>query len=67
MRIVHQYVASVSSASFDAGAAGLRNGGAILVRPDGFVGFRADPADAVAIDALDVHLASYLIPNKISA
>ncbi len=37
--------------------------GVILVRPDGFVGFRADPADATTMDALDAHLASYLIPN----
>jgi hypothetical protein len=32
------------------------------VRPDGFVGFRADPADETTIDALDAHLATYLIP-----
>jgi 2-polyprenyl-6-methoxyphenol hydroxylase-like FAD-dependent oxidoreductase len=57
----------MSSAPFDAGAAGIRNGGAILVRPDGFVGFRADPADAAATDALDAHLASYLIPNNAAA
>jgi 2-polyprenyl-6-methoxyphenol hydroxylase-like FAD-dependent oxidoreductase len=34
----------------------------VLVRPDGHVGFRASPADEAAIDALDTHLGSYLIP-----
>jgi hypothetical protein len=52
-----------SSAQLDAAVAGVPNGGAILVRPDGFVGFRVDPTDEKTIDALDVHLASYLIPN----
>jgi hypothetical protein len=32
-----------SHADFDATAAGVPNGGAILVRPDGFIGFRAAP------------------------
>jgi hypothetical protein len=36
-----------STAPFDATAAGIPEGGAILVRPDGFVGFRADPADEI--------------------
>lgn len=36
--------------------------GAILVRPDGYVGFRVAPADAAGIEALDAHLGSYLIP-----
>jgi hypothetical protein len=57
----------VSSEPFNAGAPGIRNHGAILVRPDGFVGFLADPADAVAMDALDAHLASYLVPNSAAA
>ncbi len=50
-------------AHFDAAAAGVPDGGAILVRPDGFIGFRAAPADAAAIDALDAHLARYLVPR----
>ena len=33
------------------------------MRPDGFVGFCADPADETTIDALDAHLATYLIPR----
>jgi 6-methylpretetramide 4-monooxygenase / 4-hydroxy-6-methylpretetramide 12a-monooxygenase len=37
---------------------------AVLVRPDGHVGFRASPADAAGLRALDSHLDSYLIPTK---
>jgi hypothetical protein len=55
-------IVEASRAPFDATAAGVPKGGAILVRPDGFVGFRADPADETTIDALDAHLATYLIP-----
>lgn len=44
----------------DPGQAGLDDG-AILVRPDGHVGFRASPADAAGLQALDEHLDSYLI------
>ena len=35
---------------------------AVLVRPDGFIGFRAAPADAAGLRALDAHLDSYLVP-----
>jgi 6-methylpretetramide 4-monooxygenase / 4-hydroxy-6-methylpretetramide 12a-monooxygenase len=35
---------------------------AILVRPDGYIAFRATPADQSGLHALDTHLASYLIP-----
>jgi hypothetical protein len=56
-------IVDASTAQFAAAAAGVPSGGAILVRPDGFVGFRADPADEKTMDALDAHLASYLIPN----
>jgi hypothetical protein len=37
--------------------------GALLVRPVGFVGFRAASADAPALGAVDAHLASYLLPG----
>jgi 2-polyprenyl-6-methoxyphenol hydroxylase-like FAD-dependent oxidoreductase len=47
---------------FDAAEAGAPSGGAVLVRPDGFIGFRAAPADATTMPALHDHLASYLIP-----
>ncbi|MBS7697581.1 MULTISPECIES: FAD-dependent monooxygenase [unclassified Chelatococcus] len=43
--------------------AGVSDTGAILVRPDGFIGFRALALDDIAIDALDAHLASYLLPR----
>ncbi len=36
--------------------------GAVLVRPDGFIGFRSAAADAAGLDAVDAHLSSYLIP-----
>jgi 2-polyprenyl-6-methoxyphenol hydroxylase-like FAD-dependent oxidoreductase len=56
-------IVDASTAKFDAAEAGVANGGAILVRPDGFVGFCIDPADEKTMDALDAHLATYLIPN----
>jgi 6-methylpretetramide 4-monooxygenase / 4-hydroxy-6-methylpretetramide 12a-monooxygenase len=37
-------------------------GTAILVRPDGYVGFRARPAGRAGLAALDSHLGSYLLP-----
>ena len=42
--------------------AGLAGDGAILVRPDGYIGFRAAPADHAGLSALDAHLESYLVP-----
>jgi hypothetical protein len=49
-----------------ADSAAARDGGglpsAILIRPDGHVGFRASPADAAGVGALDAHLESYLVP-----
>jgi hypothetical protein len=53
-----------SHADFDATAAGVPNGGAILVRPDGFIGFCAAPADDTTMAALDAHLATYLVPHR---
>ncbi len=41
----------------------LGGNGAVLVRPDGYLGFRAASADAAGLAALDAHLGSYLIPN----
>jgi hypothetical protein len=37
-------------------------GGALLIRPDGYVGFRAVTADEAGLAAAEAHLASYLIP-----
>jgi FAD binding domain len=56
-------IVDASSATFDATEAGVPNGGAILVRPDGFIGFRAAPADETTMDALDAHLTTYLVPD----
>jgi 6-methylpretetramide 4-monooxygenase / 4-hydroxy-6-methylpretetramide 12a-monooxygenase len=42
--------------------AGLSTPGAVLVRPDGHIGFRAAPADAAGLTALEAHLDSYLVP-----
>ena len=44
--------------------AGLTSPGAVLVRPDGHIGFRATPADAAGLAALDAHLDSYLVPAQ---
>ena len=51
-----------SADGFSAAEAGAPDGGAVLVRPDGFIGFRAAPANEAAMAALDAHLARYLIP-----
>jgi 2-polyprenyl-6-methoxyphenol hydroxylase-like FAD-dependent oxidoreductase len=51
----------VSQAGTGPQTAGPGDGHAILVRPDGHIGFRA-PADAAGLEALDAHLGSYLIP-----
>ena len=43
--------------------AGVPEGGVVLIRPDGHIGFRFPAADAGALTALDRHLSSYLIPD----
>jgi 2-polyprenyl-6-methoxyphenol hydroxylase-like FAD-dependent oxidoreductase len=59
----NELVSIVNASQFDGVLSDIADGGAILVRPDGFVGFHADPADATTMDALDAHLTSYLIPD----
>jgi hypothetical protein len=54
-------------AGFDAARAGAANGGVVLVRPDGMIGFRATPAGEAGIAALEAHLSSYLVPSNVSA
>ena len=51
----------VLRATGDPQQAGLTSTGAVLVRPDGHIGFRAAPADAAGLAALDAHLDSYLV------
>ncbi|HSI41357.1 MAG TPA: FAD-dependent monooxygenase [Xanthobacteraceae bacterium] len=55
-------VVEAPSEDVDAAEAGVPDGGAVLVRPDGFIGFRAAPADRATMAALDAHLATYLVP-----
>jgi hypothetical protein len=52
-----------SRAGLAAPGGGLAGPAAVLVRPDGQVGFRAIPADSAGLAALDAHLSSYLIPG----
>jgi 2-polyprenyl-6-methoxyphenol hydroxylase-like FAD-dependent oxidoreductase len=52
-----------AATQLDAVACGVPNGGAVLVRPDGFIAFRAAPADEATMKALDAHLATYLLPD----
>jgi 2-polyprenyl-6-methoxyphenol hydroxylase-like FAD-dependent oxidoreductase len=54
-------VVDARASGLDAARAGVPSGGAVLIRPDGFIGFRAIPADAAGLDALSAHLARYLI------
>ncbi|HZO76861.1 MAG TPA: FAD-dependent monooxygenase [Solirubrobacteraceae bacterium] len=35
---------------------------ALLIRPDGYVGYRATPADAAGLRALEAHLSGYMVP-----
>jgi hypothetical protein len=51
----------ISHATGDPRRAGLATEGAVLVRPDGHIGFRT-PANSAGLGALDSHLDSYLIP-----
>ena len=55
----------VSHAAGSRRRAGLNGQGgpaAVLVRPDGYIGFRAMPADHAGLQALDAHLSCYLTP-----
>jgi 2-polyprenyl-6-methoxyphenol hydroxylase-like FAD-dependent oxidoreductase len=54
----------VVQADGDARRAGLGGSGAVLVRPDGYIGFRAAPAGPAALAAVDAHLSTYLIPVR---
>ena len=56
-------IVDASAGGFDPAEAGAPEGGAVLVRPDGFVGFRAAPMNEATMAALDAHLARHLIPR----
>ena len=53
----------VSRATGDPARAGSSSDGAVLVRPDGYIGFRSIPADAKGLEALDTHLDTHLVPS----
>jgi len=55
-------IVDASADKFKAAEAGASDGGAVLIRPDGFIGFRAAPANEATMAALDAHLAHYLVP-----
>jgi 2-polyprenyl-6-methoxyphenol hydroxylase-like FAD-dependent oxidoreductase len=57
-----QGIAEVAGCPGPPERAGAPSGGAVLVRPDGYIGFRAIPADDEGLAAVDTHLASYLVP-----
>jgi 6-methylpretetramide 4-monooxygenase / 4-hydroxy-6-methylpretetramide 12a-monooxygenase len=54
-------IVDVIQASVEPRQAGLAPEGAILVRPDGYIGFRVVPADHAGLSALDALLDSYLV------
>ena len=59
-------IVDAANAGFSATECGVPGSGAILVRPDGFIGFRATPADDSMVDAIHFHLAIYLVPNVVA-
>jgi hypothetical protein len=56
-------IVDASAEGFNATEAGAPDDGAVLIRPDGFIGFRATPANDVTMAALDAHLERYLVPT----
>jgi 2-polyprenyl-6-methoxyphenol hydroxylase-like FAD-dependent oxidoreductase len=56
-----------TSAGILAKEAGLTEGGVVLVRPDGFIGFRRASLHENAMTALDAHLSTYLHPSSAAA
>ena len=59
-------IVDARQAGLDPARAGLPGGGVVLVRPDGFIGFRRASADENAMKALDAHLSTYLHPNVVA-
>jgi 6-methylpretetramide 4-monooxygenase / 4-hydroxy-6-methylpretetramide 12a-monooxygenase len=56
-------ILDIAAGTGDPHRAGLADSGAVLVRPDGYIGFRAAPADLPGLTALDSHLSTYLVPD----
>jgi hypothetical protein len=63
----HVSVVEWTRASALAEQTGLGEGGLVLVRPDGFIGFRRGAADDAAMKSVDTHLSTYLQPNFVAA
>jgi 2-polyprenyl-6-methoxyphenol hydroxylase-like FAD-dependent oxidoreductase len=63
----HVSVVEWTRASALAEQTGLGEGGLVLVRPDGFIGFRRGAADDAAMKSVDTHLSTYLQPNFAAA
>jgi hypothetical protein len=63
-RFEGRWTGLVEIVRLDAGPGAIAPAGpaAVLIRPDGYVGFRASDADAAGFAALDAHLGSYLLP-----
>jgi len=60
-----QHLVSITpGADFGLAGSGVYPDGALLVRPDGFIGYRLAQTDEGGITALDAHLASYLVPAR---
>lgn len=57
----HVSVVDAAGSGFDAVESSVPEGSAILVRPDGFIGFRATPVSEINLAALHAHLETYLI------
>jgi len=60
----HDLVSITPGADFGLASSGMYPDGALLVRPDGFIGYRLAETDEGGITALDAHLASYLVPAR---
>jgi hypothetical protein len=57
-------IVDARKAGLDAARAGVPDGGAVLVRPDGMISFRALPIDPAGLEAIDRHLLSHLVPRS---
>ncbi len=60
----HVSVIDGAESEFDAVECGVPDGGAILVRADEFIGFRAATVDEANVAALHMHLETYLIASS---
>jgi len=57
-------VSIVDGTDFDPDRCGTLPGGALLVRPDGFIGYRLARTNEASFAALDAYLASHLAPAR---